>query len=73
MMENVRELFDILNTSVYGKPLIYFDNAATTQKPRSVVETLTGYYTTLNSNIHRSYGKIKYLLKTYMIYQRSSQ
>ena len=53
MMENVRELFDILNTSVYGKPLIYFDNAATTQKPRSVVETLTGYYTTLNSNIHR--------------------
>lgn len=53
MMENVRELFDILNTSVYGKPLIYFDNAATTQKPRSVIDTLTGYYTTLNSNIHR--------------------
>lgn len=53
MMDNVRELFDILNTSVYGKPLIYFDNAATTQKPRSVIETLTGYYTTLNSNIHR--------------------
>ncbi len=52
-MDNVRELFDILNTSVYGKPLIYFDNAATTQKPRSVIETLTGYYTTLNSNIHR--------------------
>ena len=52
-MENVRELFDILNTSVYGKPLIYFDNAATTQKPRSVIETLTNYYTTLNSNIHR--------------------
>ena len=53
MMENVRDFFDILNTSVYGKPLIYFDNAATTQKPRSVIETLTGYYTTLNSNIHR--------------------
>ena len=53
MMDNVRELFDILNTSVYGKPLIYFDNAATTQKPRSVIETLTGYYTSLNSNIHR--------------------
>ena len=52
-MENVRELFDILNTSVYGKPLIYFDNAATTQKPRGVIETLTNYYTTLNSNIHR--------------------
>ncbi len=52
-MDNVRELFDILNTSVYGKPLIYFDNAATTQKPRSVIDTLTGYYTTLNSNIHR--------------------
>ena len=53
MMDKVRELFDILNTSVYGKPLIYFDNAATTQKPRSVIDTLTGYYTTLNSNIHR--------------------
>lgn len=52
-MDKVRELFDILNTSVYGKPLIYFDNAATTQKPRSVIDTLTGYYTTLNSNIHR--------------------
>ena len=52
-MENIREQFDILNSTVYGKPLVYFDNAATTQKPRSVVDTLTRYYTTLNSNIHR--------------------
>ena len=52
-MENIRENFDILNTTVYGKPLIYFDNAATTQKPKIVVDTLTNYYTSLNSNIHR--------------------
>jgi len=52
-MENIREQFDILNSTIYGKPLVYFDNAATTQKPRSVIDTLTRYYTTLNSNIHR--------------------
>ena len=43
----------ILNTKVYGKPLVYLDNAATTQKPQRVVEVLSSYYLTLNSNIHR--------------------
>ncbi len=38
---------------MYGKPLVYFDNAATTQKPQSVIDTLCRYYQTLNSNIHR--------------------
>ena len=53
-MKDIRDLFDILNTTVYnGKPLVYFDNAATTQKPRAVIDALTSYYTTLNSNIHR--------------------
>ena len=45
--------FPILNTTAYGHPLVYLDNAATTQKPRQVIDTLTNYYLTLNSNIHR--------------------
>ncbi|MCR4829076.1 MAG: cysteine desulfurase [Bacteroidales bacterium] len=48
-----RDEFPILDTTVYGKPLIYFDNAATTQKPQAVIDALVRYYTTLNSNIHR--------------------
>lgn len=50
---NLREQFHILDQQVYGHPLVYFDNAATTQKPQSVIDALAGYYTTLNSNIHR--------------------
>lgn len=49
----MREQFSILNSQVYGKPLIYLDNAATTQKPRCVVAALVDYYQRLNSNIHR--------------------
>ena len=45
--------FPILNTNVYNHKLVYLDNAATTQKPRQVIDTLTNYYLTLNSNIHR--------------------
>jgi cysteine desulfurase/selenocysteine lyase len=48
-----RDDFPILSSQVYGKPLIYLDNAATTQKPRQVVERISqGYYET-NANIHR--------------------
>lgn len=50
---DIRDHFPILNQSVYGKPLVYFDNAATTQKPQCVIDTLCNYYLTLNSNIHR--------------------
>ncbi len=49
----IREDFPILKTLVRGKPLCYLDNAATTQKPRQVIDTLTEYYTSINSNIHR--------------------
>lgn len=45
--------FPILNTQVYNRQLVYLDNAATTQKPQAVIDTLTNYYLTLNSNIHR--------------------
>lgn len=50
---NLRSQFPILDTQVHGHPLVYFDNAATTQKPLRVIEALDGYYRTLNSNIHR--------------------
>lgn len=46
-------MFPVLHQEVNGKPLIYFDNAATSQKPKSVIDALTGYYEGYNSNIHR--------------------
>ena len=49
----VRGSFPILNTTVHGKKLVYLDNAATTQKPESVIKALDNYYRQLNSNIHR--------------------
>ena len=49
----VRAQFPILQRQVNGFPLAYFDNAATTQKPQSVIDALTDYYTNYNSNIHR--------------------
>lgn len=49
----IREDFPILRRQVYGRPLVYLDNAATSQKPRVVVETLERYYEAENANIHR--------------------
>jgi len=49
----VREEFPILATRVNGKPLVYLDNAATTQKPRAVIDALARYYAAENANIHR--------------------
>lgn len=49
----IRSLFPILHQEVNGKPLIYLDNAATTQKPRAVLDVLTRYYEKDNANIHR--------------------
>ena len=48
-----KEDFKILNQKIYNRPLVYFDNAATTQKPQVVIEALSDYYETINSNIHR--------------------
>ena len=50
---DIRSQFPILDVTVHGRPLVYLDNAATTQKPLRVIEALDGYYRTLNSNIHR--------------------
>lgn len=49
----IRTLFPVLHQEVNGKPLIYFDNAATTQKPQSVIDAVSQYYKLDNSNIHR--------------------
>ncbi len=49
----IRKQFPVLNREVKGKPLVYFDNAATTQKPKSVIDALVDYYTNYNANIHR--------------------
>jgi len=50
----IRQDFPILERKVYGKPLVYLDNAATSQKPRQVIEALVKYYETYNANIHRA-------------------
>lgn len=50
---SIRDQFPILHQQVNGKPLVYFDNAATTQKPQRVIDVLTAYYTGFNANIHR--------------------
>lgn len=49
----IREQFPILDTEVHGHRLVYLDNAATTQKPQSVIDALNDYYSHLNANIHR--------------------
>ena len=49
----LRKDFPILNQQVHGKPLVYFDNAATSQKPRSVIQSLVHYYEHDNANVHR--------------------
>ncbi len=52
-IESVRKDFPILDRQVHGKPLVYLDNAATSQKPRQVIEALVDYYENYNANIHR--------------------
>ena len=49
----IRKDFPILSKTVYGKPLVYLDNAATSQKPRQVIQALVDYYEGYNSNVHR--------------------
>ena len=51
--EEIRKEFPILEQKVYGKPLVYLDNAATTQKPQSVINAQNEVYTTFNANVHR--------------------
>ena len=52
-IEQIRQDFPVLHQEVNGKPLVYFDNAASTQKPKSVIDRVANYYTNEHSNIHR--------------------
>lgn len=52
-IQAIRADFPILNQTVNGKPLVYFDNGATSQKPQVVIDAISNYYTTINANIHR--------------------
>lgn len=52
-VKKIRDDFPVLNKQIYGKPLVYLDNAATSQKPASVIQALVDYYEGYNSNVHR--------------------
>ncbi|MCX8054557.1 MAG: cysteine desulfurase [Ignavibacteria bacterium] len=54
----IRQDFPVLNRLVYGKPLVYLDNAATTQKPKCVISAISDYYLNYNSNIHRGVHRL---------------
>ncbi len=52
-VDRIRSDFPILSETVHGKPLVYLDNAATAQKPRAVIEAISAFYRSSNSNVHR--------------------
>ncbi|MBI2208502.1 cysteine desulfurase [Candidatus Woesearchaeota archaeon] len=57
-VEKIRKDFPILKVKVNGKPLVYLDNAATSQKPKQVIDSVTDFYENYNANIHRSIHKL---------------
>jgi len=57
-LQEIRSDFPLLNRLVYGKPLVYLDNAATTQKPKCVISAISDYYLNYNSNIHRGVHRL---------------
>jgi cysteine desulfurase/selenocysteine lyase len=57
-MQTRRAEFPILSREVYGKPLVYLDNAATAQKPRCVIDALVDFYTRINANVHRGVHRL---------------
>ena len=60
-VDEIRKDFPILSTTVHGRPLVYLDNAATTQKPLRVIDAMDTYYRVYNSNIHRGVHKLSQL------------
>ncbi len=54
----IRSQFPILSKTINGKPLVYFDNGATTQKPQQVIDAIVNYYSNFNSNIHRGVHRL---------------
>lgn len=65
-IEDIRKEFPILGEMVYGKPLVYLDNAATTQKPQCVIECISNVYNTINSNVHRGVHHLSQVATTAM-------
>jgi len=57
--ERVREDFPLLSQRMHGKPLVYLDSAATSQKPRVVLDALRRYYEESNANVHRESGRLR--------------
>ncbi len=70
-VESVRKQFPILGITVHNKPLVYLDNAATTQKPMSVIDSMDKFYREYNSNIHRGVHKLSQLSTSQ--YEKSRQ
>ena len=60
-VESVRQDFPLLHREIHGKPLVYLDNAATAQKPNTVIDVVERYYREENANIHRG---VHYLSET---------
>lgn len=65
-IEEIRKEFPILESRIYDKPLVYLDNAATTQKPKCVIDTISNVYTTMNSNVHRGVHHLSQVATTAM-------
>lgn len=71
-LKDIKNIFTILNQLVNGKPFVYLDNAATTQKPISVIEAEEKYYKTINSNVHRGIHTLSQLATVEMEESRKS-
>ncbi len=69
-LQNIRSQFPILNQQVNGKPLVYLDNAATSQKPISVLDSWQKYYTEINANVHRGIHTLSQLATEEMEFSR---
>ena len=70
--EEIRKEFPILEQTVYGKPLVYLDNAATTQKPQCVIDAQRKVYTTINANVHRGVHHLSQVATEAMEHARST-
>jgi len=68
-VEHIRRDFPILDQKIHGKPLVYLDNAATSQKPQRVIDAITNYYSGQNANIHRGVHHLSQLATD--LYERS--
>ena len=69
-LKDIRNQFPILNQKVNGKPLVYLDNAATSQKPISVLQSLQKYYTEINANVHRGIHTLSQIATEEMEFSR---